>query len=117
MTVVAVPLEVVSTVTLDANGDGTIRLSPAGEKWEVTSTYVECSDTTSEAVCKVFRRNGFPLGGTYSGSSGDANDTRYYLEDGHAVTIEWTGGTPGATATVTLTGWRSAPDGGFRAVH
>ena len=113
-------LDVDGSVTLDGSGYGVVRLAPAGEKWEVRRTRTECSTATNEATVKVYRNQVAPryvIDGTYSGSTGDTSDTVYYLEDGQAVIIEWSGGDPGATATVTLSGWRSEPSGGFRAIH
>lgn len=107
-------------VTLDANGDGTLRFAPTGEKWEVDRVHVRCSSRVSEAQCRIYLAQQRPdtvIDGTYSGSSGDTTDTRIYLEDGQPMFIEWTGGDPGATATATVSGWKSTPAGGFRAVH
>lgn len=116
----AVRLKTSGNVVLDGTGYGYIRLSPTGEKWQVTRTHVECSDRTNEAECRLY--DGYVatttiIDGTYAGSSGDTSDVTYYLEDGEAVFIVWTGGTAGATASVTLSGWKSLPEGGFRAVH
>lgn len=116
----AVRLDVRQSTVLDGVGYGYVRLAATGEKWEITRTFVACSTRTSEASCRIYA-NAISLAnaidGTHSGSSGDTSDTRYYLEDGQAIFVEWTGGDPGATATVTLSGWKSVPDGGFRAVH
>lgn len=101
-------------------GYGAIRFSPSGEKWEITRTHVRCSTSVSEAECRIYFGQIRPdtvLDGTYSGSSGDTTDTPIYLEDGQAIFIVWSGGDDGATAFVTLSGWKSTPDGGFRAVH
>lgn len=112
-------LDASGSITLDGSGNGTVRLAPAGEKWEVRRTRVECSTSTTEAVVRLYRNQVAPryvIDGTESGSTGDTSDTVYFLEDGVGVIVEWTGGDPGATATVTLSGWRSNPIGGFRAV-
>lgn len=116
----AVTLDTHGSVTLDGTGYGYVRLAPSGEKWEVRRVRVECSTTTNEAQCKTYRNqiaSRYVIDGTYSGSTGDTSDTPIYLEDGQAMIVEWTGGDAGATATVTISGWRSVPAGGFRAVH
>lgn len=116
----AVPLDYGTTVPLNANGYGYVRIGPSGEKWEITHMHVEVSSRVSEAVCKVYRgqiASNRVVEGTYSGSTGDTSDTKHYLEDGSGLFIEWTGGDANATATVTVSGWKSVPDGGFRAVH
>lgn len=116
----AVTLDGAGSVVLDATGYGTVRLAPSGEKWEIRRVHVECSTATLEAQSKTYRNQIAPryvIDGTYSGSTGDTSDTPIYLEDGQAMIVEWTGGDVGATATVTISGWRSAPSGGFRAIH
>jgi hypothetical protein len=109
-----------SNVTLDVNGYGAIRLAPAGQKWQITSTNVLCSTRVAEARCRVYIgqvSDSNVIDGTYSGSSGDTSDTVYYLNDGEAMWVEWSGGDPGAIATVKINGWTSVPNRGFRAVH
>ena len=116
----AVRLTTNARVTLDANGYGTVRLAPTGEKWEVTHVHVECSSRISESECRWYLGQISPstiIDGTYSGSTGDTSDTIAYLEDGQAMHFEWKGGDAGAIATVSVSGWKSPPDGGFRAVH
>lgn len=103
-----------------AGGTGTIRLAPAGEKWQIDRTYVKCSTRVSEAQCVTYIgqvADQYIVDGTYSGSSGDTSDTVLYLEDGQGMHLVWTGGDDGATATVTISGWKSPPLGGFRAIH
>lgn len=123
MTVASV-LNTSGTVTLatvnGVTGYGLIRFSPAGEKWEVNRIHVECTTRVNEAQARIYYGFVNPasvVDGTYSGSTGDTTDTPIYLEDGQAMFIEWQGGDNGATATVSVSGWKSAPDGGFRAVH
>lgn len=114
-------------VTLDASGNGVVRLAPTGTKWKVESTSVKCAPVApatapvNEAQCRVYSDN---IGdtfiadnGTYAGSTGDTSDTVHYVEDGHALYFVWTGGDAGAVATVTINGWQSVDSGGFRAVH
>lgn len=120
MTGNAVPFDVDGSVILDANGRGSIRLAPQGEKWQVTRTRVDCSTRVNESEARWYLRQIAPrniIDGTSSGSTGDTSDTVAYLEDGQAMFIEWTGGDAGATAVVTVSGWRSPPEGGFRAIH
>lgn len=111
----------VTLATVDGvTGYGVIRLSPRGEKWEISRVHVECSTRVSESECRWYLGQIRPdaiIDGTYSGSSGDTSDTTAYLEDGQAMFLEWRGGDNGATATVTVSGWKSAPEGGFRAIH
>ena len=120
MSTFATRLDIRGTVVLNGTGYGYVRLSPQGEKWEIRRTFVQCSTRTNEARCVVYGQQigeQYALDGTYSGSSGDTSDTVIYLEDGQPLFVEWSGGDAGATAVVTISGWRSVPDGGFRAVH
>lgn len=112
-----VRLDIGTNLVLDGTGYGTIRLAPSGERWEIDRMHVRCSSRTNEARCIIYRghiRRDLVVDATYSGSSGDTTDTRIYLEDGEAIHVEWTGGDSGATATVSLSGLRTAPTGGFR---
>lgn len=116
----ATRLDASASVILDSSGYGYVRLAPTGEKWEITRSRMECNTSVNEALGKMYVNvisNNKVVDGTYSASTGDTSDTVVYLEDGQAIFYEWTGGDAGATATVTLSGWRSTPDGGFRAVH
>lgn len=116
----AARLDASGSAILDGTGYGTVRLAPAGEKWEIRRSRVECSTNTLEAVCRLYQgriASSAVVDGTEAGSTGDTSDTVFYLEDGQALFVEWSGGDPGATATVTVSGWKSMPEGGFRAVH
>lgn len=116
----ATRLDTNGSVTLDALGNGNVRLAPRGEKWEINRIFVACSTRNKEAQCRIYINHIAPLNsidGTYSGSSGDTSDTQHYLEDGQALYVAWTGGDPNAVATVTVSGWRSDPEGGFRVIH
>jgi hypothetical protein len=114
-------LEVTGSVTLNGSGAGTVRLAPAGESWLITNMSVKTNQTsvTNEARAQAYRRQVLDStlidSGTYSGSSGDTSDTQFLLTDGEPVFIVWTGGDAGVVATVTLQGFKSTPQGGFRA--
>lgn len=121
---VAVRLDLKGSVTLatvnGVTGYGLIRFSPNGEKWQITRVHVECSSRVSEAQARLYLgqvRTDTVIDGTYSGSSGDTTTDSIYLEDGQTLFVEWTGGVNGAVAVVTASGWKSSPQGGFRAVH
>lgn len=101
-------------------GTGIVRLAPTGEQWEIHNTNVLCSTRTNESLCRVYRDqigDIYVIDGTYSGSSGDTSDTVIQLTDGQPLYYVWTGGDIGATATVRVTGFKSPPTGGFRAVY
>lgn len=111
-------LSVQASVVLNGSGNGSVSFTPHGENWRITNTGVRVSTTVLEAVASTYRGLIGPpylIEVTNSGSHGDNSNTDIFLRDGETVIIEWVGGDVGATATATLTGWRSTPFGGFRA--
>jgi hypothetical protein len=100
------------TVTLDGSGHGTVSAGPAvpGESWPPPYTIsVRASSNTAEAQCSVSVAGQF-LAATTWGSTGDSNsDGALTLYPGTEVSATWTGGDPGATATLTVTGQRQVP--------
>lgn len=112
-------LNFTAQVTLDGSGYGAIRIGPNGEEWWWNRTMVRCSTRVLEAVCTMYQTNigaAFQRDITYTGSTGDTSDTDFHLTDGDAMWVEWMGGDSGGIATVTISGRRSTPYGGFRAV-
>ena len=105
-------------VVLNGSGYGTVSLTPHGENWRISSTTVRVSTRVLEAVSNSYRGlvgAAYLIEATNSGSTGDTSNSDIFLRDGETLIIEWTGGDVGATATATITGWRSTPAGGFRA--
>lgn len=101
------------SVTLDANGSGTIRFAPGGarERWLITLINVQCTQLSLSVVptCLLYRGAPTPayqIGGTFSGSF-DTDSTDQFLmnmnEDLYAV---FTNGDVGAVGTVRLEGTR-----------
>lgn len=100
------------TVTLDGSGNGTVSTGPQvpGESWPPPYTVsVKASTNTAEALCSVTVAGQF-LATTTWGSTGDSNsDGALTLYPGTEVQAVWTGGDPGATASLTVTGTRQVP--------
>jgi hypothetical protein len=101
-----------STV-LNGSGNGTVALGPtgSGEVWTSVNAAVHCSSNSSEATCQLFvgssASSQFFSGGTTWGSTGDSgNWVGAPIPVGQQVFAVWTGGTPGATAYLTLSGSR-----------
>jgi hypothetical protein len=99
-----------ATVVLDGAGNGTCPpLGPSsyGETWSVTLISVQCSSNASEAIASVYL-SGALLGTTTWGSTGDS-DTGIIQQvmTGQQLTAAWSGGDPGATATMTVMGTRT----------
>lgn len=97
----------VATTVLDASGNGVASLTPDGGDWKVTITSVSVNSSTSEPTANLYLNTVGDVGfieGTYSGSS-DSSDTSYVVSLGEVLYCQWTGGDPGATATLRITGW------------
>lgn len=119
------------TVTLDGSGNGTARISPGqagapgsgvgasrncGLKWNVTGVAVSVATHTAESQAKCFISYGIqsatPLdfqGQTQTGSSGDTCTVGASLRPGDWITVTWTGGDPGALATMRVFGTLELP--------
>lgn len=107
----SVPLNVTAPVVLDASGNGTASIGPTGfgEVWEAGfCAAVSTAETTvtNEAICRVYCA-GRLIGGTTWGSTGDSSTDTPQLATGQLVEARWTGGDPGATAVLDVTGSRT----------
>lgn len=97
-------------VVLDASGTGTVTFGPGrpNEKWTVTRIGVQVSTNVLESQAKIYRGTvgvGSYISGTVSGSTGDNDDgLEEALWSGENLSVQWTGGDVGATATVTYWG-------------
>lgn len=96
--------------TLDASGEGWIEgVGPTqyGEEWHITSTQCVVDNSAAESRLKVFRNNkATPVEGTYSGNQ-DNSDTPFHLHSGEKLNYQFTGGTAGSHASITVTGERT----------
>lgn len=106
------PLTVKAYVTLDGSGSGmawTGPLSP-GEKWTGLTAHVSAATNTAEATCQVFSgaaaTPGYFGDATTWGSTGDSTSNLNQLRVGGNVFAVWSGGDPGALATLAVTGTR-----------
>lgn len=102
-----------AAVTLNASGNGTVRLGPISARsiWYPTNVHVSANaNPVNESQCKVYCGD-LPIAqnfrdGTVSGSSGDSSDrvNASVLKCGQYVYAVWTGGDPNVSATLTVTG-------------
>ena len=100
--------------TLDGDGNGTAKLGPTGngEVWTPASVSVICSSNASEATCALYAGTS-PTAPYFKdlsvdGSTGDATDRcNVPVPKGSYVWAVWTGGDPGATATVNVDGTKA----------
>lgn len=110
-------LSVTASAVLDGSGNGIAAAGPqaAGEVWQQFTVAVSCSSNAAEATCKVYA--GAPVqtastfgDGTTWGSTGNSTtNVNGPVHPGQEITAVWTGGDPGATATMVITGTRSVP--------
>jgi hypothetical protein len=114
----SVPLQVSGSVTLDGSGNGTVQLGPqiAGVSWQPTAAGVLVAPASTSVVSlfKLYLGQAQPqnfIGGSYSGDSNSAG-LAVTLYPGQVITGVWTGGNPGATATLTLSGTQTIPGTG-----
>lgn len=104
------PLDEFGSVTLDANGNGTVRLAPRStrETWVVDGAAVSAVSSVAqpaEPQCNVYNSTlASKLGGTFTGSQ-DQIGLNVTVRGGFIMAV-WTGGQPGALATLNLTGER-----------
>lgn len=99
------PVDNQGSVTLNAAGNGTVRVGTfnPSQRWRITSASVRTSTNTLEPTANLYlgSRASF-LGGTYTGSN-DTTDLDVQLANS-TILCEWTGGDPGATATLYIRG-------------
>jgi hypothetical protein len=96
------------TTTLGAGGAGSVRVGPSSmrARWSVSSVQVTTSTNVSEPTASVYlgSSSGVALASTYTGSNDTASDLNVDLWPGQYLTVQWTGGDAGATATASVYG-------------
>ncbi len=100
------PLASVSA-TFGADGRAVARAGPNvyGSRWNVDLMVVSATSTL-ESECKVYRNVEQPtamLDNTRTGNQ-DVSDCNIDVRPGETLVVVWTGGTPGALATVVVNG-------------
>lgn len=96
-----------SSIVLDENGNGTcpgIGPQSPGSVWTVTVISVQCSSNNTESIANVYLQ-GILIGTSTWGSTGDSDTgISQQVFGGQLLTCTWTGGDPGATAIMGVTG-------------
>jgi hypothetical protein len=90
----------------DAAGEAIVTIAvPAGCLWDIEATTVSTTSTvrTTASVYLGSPSPGAMVDSTYSGNR-DTSDTKHTVIGGETITCVWTGGTPGAVATIRITG-------------
>lgn len=105
-----------ASVTLDANGNGTVQLGPriVREHWKPNNVAVSASTYTKDAQCQTFMGTSIVaaelISTSQTGSSGDnCGMSDIDMQPGTLLISRWTGGDVGATATMHVTGTRVRP--------
>jgi hypothetical protein len=109
------PLNISAQTVLDADGNGTAGIGPlsAGETWLLGTAACHVLTNNSEATCRFYVGGGaspnYFAGGTTWGSTGDSGTAAAgsVIGVGTQVFATWTGGDPGATAYLTVTGTKT----------
>lgn len=111
------PFYLSAGVILDSNGYGFVRFLPANANWQISSTSIR-TNSVLQTVARTYvgQINPTSFVDATSTGNGDTSDSIYAVYVGISYWIEWTGGTPGATATATINGTATVYGGGFRAV-
>lgn len=110
-----IPLIAGESVTLDANGSGTVSIGPSNafQTWKPSNAACSVSTNTKEPVFVLYNGPSTDpstrIGGSYTGSNDSTNLSDITLYPGTMLTGQWTGGDAGATATLSLTGTIEVP--------
>jgi hypothetical protein len=111
-----VPLSVSGSVILDGSGKGQVQLGPvlAGVSWSPSNAGIVVTPVSLTVVSTFKLYNGAPqdqnfIGGTYTGDSNSSAVSVPDMHPGSVLTGVWSGGNPGARATLTITGTQSIP--------
>lgn len=104
-------------VKLDASGNGQVTVSPGSVDWVTTLITVSTSTATKHPQANLYLDQVAPtclLEGTYTGDN-DSTNTSHLVQSSQQLICAWTGGDPGATATVRVTGLAYPPGQGVQA--
>lgn len=106
------PLNVKAYATLDGTGAGLASTGPLspGEVWQSPTAHVSVATNQAEAQCQVYA-GAAPTPGAFGdattwGSTGDSTSNLPDVRVGGQVFASWSGGDPGAQATLVVTGTR-----------
>lgn len=109
------PLDESTQIVLDASGNGAVTIGPSYsyQIWKPTQINVLVSSNQKEPVFKYYRGSSIGLtnylGGTYTGSNDQSDISGQILQPGEVFLCVWTGGDPGALASVGLNGTKEIP--------
>lgn len=92
-------LDAHGSCTLDSSGNGSVNLGPTSTRtyWDVTTVAVQGTSVNPIPTASVFLGS-TNLGSTWSGTL-DSDNVDVRVWPGQQLTVKWSGGTPGASAT------------------
>lgn len=102
------PLRISDQVTLDGSGNGQVEMTCDVTSWKLNmaGVRVDPRPVILEPECTIYI-NGQFVGGSLSASM-DADTTfNQLLQQGEKIQAVWTGGDPGKTAILSLTGFKT----------
>lgn len=106
------PLSAKAYAVLDSHGNGTASVGPLspGEQWSGLTVSVSVATNANEATCQIYAgaaaTPGYFADATTWGSTGDSTQNIGIVRVGGNVFAVWSGGDPGAKATLAVTGTR-----------
>jgi hypothetical protein len=107
------PLALYKSVTLDGAGNGQVQLGPVPtySSWAIERLAVQASGGTgtNQAQCRVYRGDAGAASMEDSTYAGNLDTAEYgnpiRLQTGEYLTVAWSGGRPGASATARAVGY------------
>lgn len=113
------PLSESASVTLDGSGSGSVRIGPnaPGVIWRPGVVGVRVSSMGLSPTCQIYAgpsaSPSYFCDGTYTGQQNSTDAVKgQELRVGQYVWAVWSGGDPGAEATLTVTGTKDIPGPG-----
>jgi hypothetical protein len=111
-----VPLQTSVSVVLSGTGAGSVTIGPQtpGIVWYPSGTAVTVTPVSTTVISQFSLYNGNAgaanfIGGTYTGDNNSNGITGITMYTGAFLTGVWTGGNPGARATLTVIGTMTIP--------
>jgi hypothetical protein len=103
------PVTQSASVILDSSGNGSVQTGPNIGKWNLTHAAINTSSAAKTPQCKLYMGTDTGIAnlidGTFVGSLNSTdNVSAKPIGPGEYIFAVWTGGDPGATATLTVNG-------------
>lgn len=100
------PLTETYTVKLDGSGSGSVSFGPTRtrQRWTAPLTLAVTTSTATLVPTAVVTMGAQTLGTSYTGSADSDDLPNVTVYPGQRITVQWTGGDPGAIASATIIG-------------